>query len=83
MKRPVDDVSLAMAERKGVEIDYCPVYRGVRLDGGELDEVIERSTPAKSHSRASPGVDHGGVLDGGYRRKKKKRSSLLDEMVDF
>ena len=44
MKCPVCiDVDLVMADRKGVEIDYCPKCRGVWLDRGELDKIIERS----------------------------------------
>jgi uncharacterized protein len=43
MKCPVCDVDLLMAERQGVEIDYCPKCRGVWLDRGELDILIERS----------------------------------------
>jgi uncharacterized protein len=45
MKCPVcASVDLVMAERQGVEIDYCPQCRGVWLDRGELDKIIERST---------------------------------------
>jgi len=44
MKCPVCDVDLKMAERQGVEIDYCPKCRGVWLDRGELDKIIEKST---------------------------------------
>jgi Zn-finger nucleic acid-binding protein len=36
---------LLMTDRQGVEIDYCPQCRGVWLDRGELDKIIERSTP--------------------------------------
>lgn len=36
--------SLSMTERQGIEIDYCPKCRGVWLDRGELDKIIERST---------------------------------------
>jgi Zn-finger nucleic acid-binding protein len=44
MKCPVcTGVDLTMAERQGVEIDYCPECRGVWLDRGELDKIIERS----------------------------------------
>lgn len=43
MKCPVCDVDLLMAERQGVEIDYCPQCRGVWLDRGELDKIIERA----------------------------------------
>lgn len=40
---PVCNVPLLMAERQGVEIDYCPQCRGVWLDRGELDKIIDRS----------------------------------------
>jgi len=46
MKCPICNVDLTMAERQGVEIDYCPQCRGVWLDRGELDKIIERSVPA-------------------------------------
>jgi Zn-finger nucleic acid-binding protein len=45
MKCPVcTEPDLVMTERQGVEIDYCPKCRGVWLDRGELDKIIERST---------------------------------------
>jgi len=43
MKCPTDDSTLVMSERSGIEIDYCPTCRGVWLDRGELDKIIERS----------------------------------------
>ncbi len=43
MRCPVDGMTLALAERAGVEIDYCPQCRGVWLDRGELDRIVERS----------------------------------------
>lgn len=43
MRCPVDNETLVMADRGGVEIDYCPKCRGVWLDRGELDKIIERS----------------------------------------
>jgi uncharacterized protein len=45
MNCPVCNVSLVMSERQGIEIDYCPKCRGIWLDRGELDKIIERSTP--------------------------------------
>ena len=47
MKCPTcNDVALVMSDRQGVEIDYCPQCRGVWLDRGELDKLIERSATA-------------------------------------
>lgn len=42
---PVDGETLVMTDRNGVEIDYCPKCRGVWLDRGELDKIIDRSAP--------------------------------------
>jgi Zn-finger nucleic acid-binding protein len=42
MKCPADGATLVMSERQGVEIDYCPDCRGVWLDRGELDKIIDR-----------------------------------------
>lgn len=46
MRCPVDNETLVMADRHGVEIDYCPKCRGVWLDRGELDKIIERAAGA-------------------------------------
>ena len=60
MKCPTCEVPLVMTERSGVEIDYCPQCRGVWLDRGELDKIIERTaqsmqTPAApSHPTPPP-----------------------------
>ena len=51
MKCPVDNETLLMTQRDGVEIDYCPKCRGVWLDRGELDKIIEKSV-----SSATPPV---------------------------
>ena len=49
MKCPVcNETDLVMTERQGVEIDYCPKCRGVWLDRGELDKIIERSAPVQT-----------------------------------
>jgi Zn-finger nucleic acid-binding protein len=52
------DVTLVMADRQGVEIDYCPQCRGVWLDRGELDKLIERA--------AGPGAPAGYAQQPGY-----------------
>lgn len=46
MKCPVDGETLVMTDRSGVEIDYCPKCRGVWLDRGELDKIIDRAATA-------------------------------------
>ncbi len=53
MRCPVDNETLVMTDRNGVEIDYCPKCRGVWLDRGELDKILERSLgPAPQPARA-------------------------------
>ena len=57
MKCPTcPDSVLVMTDRSGIEIDYCPACRGVWLDRGELDKIIERagSAPAAVASMAAP-----------------------------
>jgi len=92
MKCPVcKDVSLVMSDRQGVEIDYCPSCRGVWLDRGELDKIIERSAVASNHTQNSyqerrPEKEHYSKYDNdtnhnGYHKKKKE--SFLADMFDF
>jgi Zn-finger nucleic acid-binding protein len=52
MKCPNDSATLVMSERAGVEIDYCPECRGVWLDRGELDKILERAEAEASRSAA-------------------------------
>ncbi|QPC41710.1 zf-TFIIB domain-containing protein [Kaustia mangrovi] len=84
MKCPVDDETLVMAERNGVEIDYCPKCRGVWLDRGELDKIVERAAPEPSQPARDqsppPRADH----DRGHKPyRKKKKESFLSELFDF
>ena len=81
MPCPVCRVPLAMSDRQGIEIDYCPQCRGVWLDRGELDKIVERSVPQggqapqpsqplHSGGEQSPwspgGLTHGGYGHGGH-----------------
>jgi uncharacterized protein len=55
MKCPVcTNVDLLMSERQGVEIDYCPTCRGVWLDRGELDKIMEREQGASGRYQSEP-----------------------------
>lgn len=83
------DVTLNMTERQGVEVDYCPKCRGVWLDRGELDKVIER-TAATENGPADSQWDRQRDLspddyapDHGTRHRKRKRRGLLGELFDF
>ena len=55
MQCPVCRVPLAMSDRQGIEIDYCPQCRGVWLDRGELDKIVERSAPPPQVASAPSG----------------------------
>ena len=55
MKCPIDQTDLVMTERQGVEIDYCPTCRGVWLDRGELDKIIDRTMPDPSYAEGATG----------------------------
>lgn len=83
---PACRVQLTMSERQGVEIDYCPQCRGVWLDRGELDKIIERS------ETKSPEAERGGSRDG-YQRDRHgedyrgrgqhgRRKGFLSELFD-
>lgn len=77
MQCPVCEcVDLAIAERQGIEIDYCPQCRGVWLDRGELDKIIERSEAPAPQQRESGGDARG------RQHKHKRRKSLLAELFD-
>ena len=54
MKCPIDDTVLQMTDRQGIEIDYCPQCRGVWLDRGELDKIIDRSEDAPGPAPSQP-----------------------------
>jgi Zn-finger nucleic acid-binding protein len=93
MKCPIDNADLVMAERQGIEIDYCPQCRGVWLDRGELDKIIERSAVEEGARPPRDEGRHGGERyrarddDHRYhdddRRPYRKRKSLLGEIFDF
>jgi uncharacterized protein len=99
MKCPTCDVDLVMTERSGVEIDYCPKCRGVWLDRGELDKIIERSAADSREAGVSRAPDqnyrepygqsgqsgHEGYHNDPrrYGHGKHKRRSALEELFDF
>lgn len=85
---PVDGSELVMSDRQGIEIDYCPKCRGVWLDRGELDKIIERSAdnnPPPQYTEQRRGSDERRYdydrHHGSHRPKKKK--SLLGDIFDF
>ena len=94
MQCPTDGTTLTMSERSGIEIDYCPTCRGVWLDRGELDKIIERAVtqePAQQQPQqirsAPPPREHYRDDDDhrGYDKHRKyghRRKSWLEEIFD-
>jgi len=98
MRCPNDEATLVMSERSGIEIDYCPECRGVWLDRGELDKIIERSesmqqpaapaaqAPAPAYDRyedrRDDRRDHHYAPQQQGHYKKRKKESWLSELFD-
>lgn len=84
MNCPNCNSQLIIAERQQIEIDYCPQCRGVWLDRGELDKIIERSSQLERGPRLEerPSYDD---HRGDYRetKYKRKREGFLGELFDF
>lgn len=98
MKCPHDGIELMMSERQGIEIDFCPLCRGVWLDRGELDKIIERAAqeapratrqaepPRHEEHRHDQPRQERRRYDERYdpdRKPHRKRGSFLDELFDF
>ena len=78
------DQSLLMSDRQGVEIDYCPQCRGVWLDRGELDKLIERSMTMNAAPAPQP-VPQAQPYPPGWSHKQqghRKHKSWLHEIFD-
>ena len=83
-----------MADRQGIEVDYCPKCRGVWLDRGELDKIIERSAaftagpqPQQQNPTYKDEYKQYTPQQGGYHQdpyyKHKKKKGFLDDFFDF
>ena len=90
-----DDRNLSMTERMGIEIDYCPECRGVWLDRGELDKIIEKSQADSSPVQAVQTLPREKIQEVIYRDaeykhdhkhkdyyKQKRKKSFLEELFD-
>ncbi|HCC68934.1 MAG TPA: hypothetical protein DEP99_03505 [Nitrospiraceae bacterium] len=80
MKCPSCNVELKISERQGIEIDYCPQCRGVWLDRGELDKLIERSSPVTPEHHKPGRHEHDSDYDDEHKRRKKR--SFLRDIFD-
>jgi Zn-finger nucleic acid-binding protein len=97
MKCPICNVALVVADKQGVEVDYCPQCRGIWLDRGELEKIIDRSNSFgfsrehhdddhDNHDRHNDynrthDEHHGDSFGQGYPHKRKK--GFLSDLFDF
>lgn len=94
MQCPTDGTTLTMSERSGIEIDYCPTCRGVWLDRGEIDKIIERSLaqapapaapapPPQQQQYSQPQYQERGHDQRGYQQghKPKRKESWLSDLL--
>jgi len=93
MNCPKCNITLLMTDRQGIEIDYCPQCRGIWLDRGELEKIIDRSLTITPVIDQGPGFQSMGYGDkhhshddhhtygGAYGHRRKK--GLLGELFDF
>jgi Zn-finger nucleic acid-binding protein len=88
------ETTLSMTNREGIEIDYCPKCRGVWLDRGELDKIIERSATQSERTPQTPPPADPRYTQGSHRKYDddddnrkhhygKRRRGLLGELFDF
>lgn len=93
MKCPTcKEPNLVISERKGIEIDYCPDCRGIWLDRGELDKILERTReeeepkqrdqPQQPQYQPSHPGQHPGHHPGYYGKPYKRKKSFLEELFD-
>lgn len=99
MQCPLCNVDLMMSERQGVEIDYCPKCRGIWLDRGELDKIIEKVDSRENNQNYSEDKTRYNKEPRDYQEKhyeekyhkdnhyqqpyKKKRGGFLGDLLDF
>lgn len=82
MKCPNCNVNLMITDRNNIEIDYCPDCRGIWLDRGELDKIIDRSSETGQVTQSKGyGTVRTDNREDGYRPKKKR--SFLGDLFDF
>jgi Zn-finger nucleic acid-binding protein len=91
MKCPNCDETLVMTERQGVEIDYCPKCRGVWLDKGELDKIIEKSNTSASNesfkqqekNQRDRRYEDDDDDEDNFGRGRRNRGGFLGNLFDF
>lgn len=86
MDCPICHVKLEMSERQGIEIDYCPQCRGIWLDRGELDKIIDRTQSvfqAQNQELNFNPTHHDQHQSYNQKHKRHKKKSFLEDLFDF
>lgn len=94
MDCPICQVTLQLSDRHGVEIDYCPKCRGIWLDRGELEKLVELSVQAQSPAPPPMRYSDDGYLEDQYAQRRdssnhqhnyrsRKKESWLGNLFDF
>ncbi len=90
MKCPVcKDINLVISERQGIEIDYCPSCRGVWLDRGELDKIIDKSVSFNTQNTYNQNYSKPNYNNESHHKSyqnshpKKKKEGFLSDLFDF
>ncbi len=83
MKCPNCEETLIMTERQGVEIDYCPKCRGVWLDKGELDKIIEKSQGEMRQQNQDRFDDDDDDNFGRRNPGQRRKGGFLGNLFDF
>lgn len=74
------ETNLVLSERQGIEIDYCPKCRGIWLDRGELDKIIEKSNTVQESNRVETQSPQ--YRQDNYHKPYKRKKSFLEELFD-
>lgn len=83
MKCPNCNETLLMTQRNNVEIDYCPNCRGIWLDKGELDKLLEHDERRDSGDYRRSGDDRRDYYDDRYKQHPRKKKGFLGDFFDF
>ena len=87
MNCPHCAIPLTVSDRQGIEIDHCGQCRGVWLDRGELDKIIERtmgSWGSGTSDQNNGNRDHGSRQNQNHNhRREQERENPLLEIFDL
>jgi len=83
MKCPLCSVDLLLSEKQGVEIDYCPQCRGIWLDRGELEKIVEKAGSTTAGSNYDKSEENNKSYNNQENDKKKKGGGFFSNITDL